>query len=366
MKRKNQLLLLVWCLSTLTACKTEPPRTETGSYKTTTVKQESRTLGSTYSATIRGRQDIEIYPQVGGTLTQLLVREGQRVRKGQTLFIIDQVPYIAALNTAKANVKTAKAALATANLTQRSQQELFRQEVVSEFDVQTAENERLRAEAALEQAEAQKVNAENNLSYTVVKSPVEGVIGMLPYRQGALVGSAMPQPLTVVSDNSSMYVYFSMNETQLLSMVRRYGSPEDAIRQMPDIKLTLSDGSGYDIEGRIESISGVVDPTTGAVSLRAVFPNSNHLLFSGSSGNVVIPVSYPDCIVVPQEATFRIQDRTLVYKVVDGKAQSTAIKVSPVSDGREYIVLDGLKPGEEIVAAGAGLIREGTVIKSLE
>ena len=149
-------------------------------------------------------------------------------------------------------------------------------------------------------------------------------------------------------------------------MVRRYGTPEDAIRQMPDIKLTLSDGSDYEIKGRIESISGVVDPTTGSVSLRAVFPNSDHLLFSGSSGNVVIPVSYPDCIVVPQEATFRIQDRILVYKVVDGKAQSTAIKVSPVSNGREYIVLDGLKPGEEIVAAGAGLIREGTAIKSLE
>lgn len=366
MKRKNQLLLLVWCLLTFAACKAEPPRPETGSYKTTTVKQEHRTLGSSYSATIRGRQDIEIYPQVNGTLTQLLVREGQRVCKGQALFIIDQVPYIAALNTAKANVKTAKASLATAILTQQSQQELFKQEVVSEFDVQTAENERLRAEAALEQAEAQMTNAKNNLSYTVIKSPADGVIGTLPYRQGTLVGSAMPQPLTVVSDNSSIYVYFSMNETQLLSMVRRYGTPEDAIRQMPDIKLTLSDGSDYEIKGRIESISGVVDPTTGSVSLRAVFPNSDHLLFSGSSGNVVIPVSYPDCIVVPQEATFRIQDRILVYKVVDGKAQSTAIKVSPVSNGREYIVLDGLKPGEEIVAAGAGLIREGTTIKSLE
>lgn len=366
MKQKNQLLLLLACLATLSACRTEPSNTASESYKTLTVQKETRTLFSTYSATIRGQQDIDIYPQISGTLKELFVKEGQRVGKGQTLFIIDQVPYVTALNTAKANVKTARAALATARLNEHSQQELFKQEVVSEFDVQTAENERLRAEAALKQAEAQRVNAENNLSYTVVKSPADGVIGMLPYRQGTLVSPTMPQPLTTVSDNSSMYVYFSMNETQLLSLVRHYGSPEDALRQMPGIRLVLSDGSEYENEGRIESISGIVDRATGSVSLRAIFPNPEHLLFSGSSGNISIPTHYSDCVVIPQEATFRIQDRILIYKVVDGKAQSSTIEVSPINDGREHIVLSGLNAGEKIVAAGAGLIQEGTAIETKE
>ena len=364
MKQKNQLLLLMACLATISSCQTEPSGTTSESYKTMTVQKEKRTLFSTYSATIRGQQDIDIYPQISGTLKNLFVKEGQRVSKGQTLFVIDQVSYVAALNTAKANAKAARAALATARLNEHSQQELFMQGVVSEFDVQTAGNERLRAEAALEQAEAQRVNAENDLSYTVVKSPADGVIGMLPYRQGTLVGPTMPQPLTTVSDNSSMYVYFSMNETQLLGLVRNYGSPEDAISQMPGIRLVLSDGSEYGSEGRIESISGIVERATGSVSLRAIFPNPEHLLFSGSSGNVSIPTDYSDCVVVPQEATFRIQDKTLVYKVTDGIARSAAIDVSPINDGREYIVLSGLNAGEKIVSAGAGLVREETVVET--
>ena len=306
------------------------------------VATTDKALTTTYSATIRGRQDIDIYPQVAGTIQELCVSEGEKVRKGQTLFIIDQVPYKAALNTAIANVKSARAALATAELTYKSNQELFREKVVSDYTLRTSENNYLTAQAALAQAEATVVNARNNLSYTVVKSPSDGVVGTLPYRVGTLVSSAMPQPLTTVSDNSTMYVYFSMTENQLLSLVRQYGSLDSVLVQMPEIQLRLNDQSMYEEKGRIETISGVIDRQTGTVSVRAVFPNGSRLLHSGASGNILIPSTYEDCIVVPQEATVKQQDKVLVYKVVDGKAVSSLIQVSDIDDGREYIVLSGL------------------------
>ncbi len=350
------------CMFTLNSCKKEQPQMPATAYKTMTVQTQSRELTSSYPATIRGRQDIDIYPQVGGTLQKLFVKEGERVKKGQTLFIIDQVPYQAALSTAVANVKAAEAAVATAELNYKARKELFDQKVVSEFDLQRAQNDLLSAKAALEQAKAQKVNAANNLSYTVVKSPSDGVVGSLPYRQGSLVGSSMPQPLTTVSDNSQMYVYFSINETEMLEMTRQYGSPEAAIQQMPAVRLQLSDGTVYADSGRVESISGVIDASTGSANWRAAFNNPNHLLHSGASGNVIIPVHYNNCVVIPQEATVELQNKVLVYKVIDGKATSAQIEVAKINDGKEYIVTDGLKAGEVIIAEGAGLVREGTPV----
>ena len=289
-----------------------------------------------YSATIRGRQDIDIYPQVSGTIWQPLRERGQNVSKGQTLFIIDQVPYKAALQTAEANVAAAEASVATAQLTYDSKKELFARNVVSQFDLSTAENSLLTAKAQLAQAEAQRVNAANNLSYTVVKAPSDGVVGTLPYRVGALVSASMPQPLTTVSDNSTMYVYFSMAENQLLALTRRYGSIAETLKNMPDVQLLLNDGSMYDQSGRVESISGVIDTSTGSVSLRAAFPNPNGLLHSGGVGNVVLTSAFKNCIVVPQSATFELQDKIFVYKLVDGKASSTMIGVEKISNGKEY------------------------------
>ena len=314
------------------------------------VEATDKELSTSYSATIRGRQDIDIYPQVSGTIEKLCVTEGQKVRRGQLLFIIDQVPYKAALKTAVANVEAARAALATAELTYNSNKELYAQKVVSEFSLKTAENSYLTAKAQLSQAEAQEISARNNLSYTEVKSPSDGVVGALPYRAGALVSPSLPQPLTTVSDNSDMYVYFSMTENQLLALTRQY-------------ELRLNDNSVYDKKGTIESISGVIDRQTGTVVARVVFPNESRLLHSGASGTVVVPATYKNCIVIPQEATVQLQDKTLVYKVVDGKAVSTLITVAGINDGREYVVLDGLKVGDEIVSTGAGLLREGTQVK---
>lgn len=360
-KMKQAGLLAVCCLAA-GGCKEAPAPQVATEYEVMTVTPTDRMLSSAYSATIRGRQDIDIYPQVSGTLTKVCVTEGQRVKSGQALFIIDQVPYQAALQTAEANVAAAKASLATAKLTYESRQELLKQNVVSEFDMSTAKNSMLAAEAQLAQAKAQEVNARNNLSYTVVKSPSDGVVGTLPYRVGALVSASIPQPLTTVSDNSDMYVYFSMTENQLLEMIRKYGSKDEALAQMPSIDLILNDKSEYPQKGKIETISGVIDRSTGTVSLRAAFPNKEGLLHSGGAGNVVIPVEKTGALVIPQGATFEIQDKRFVYKVVDGKAQSAPVQVTRVNGGTEFIVDEGLAAGDVIVAEGVGLLREGTPI----
>lgn len=357
-----QAALLLSCMAAASCGQTGSMPTAPSEYAVITTATTERTIPTNYSASIKGRQDIAIYPQVGGTISQVCVTEGQNVSKGQTLFIIDQVPYKAALQTAEANVAAAQAGVATAQLVYDSKKELFAQNVVSQYDLTTAENSLLTAKAQLAQAEAQRVNAANSLSYTVVKAPANGVVGTLPYRVGALVSSAIPQPLTTVSDNSTMYVYFSMSEKQLLELTRQYGSIAATLAQMPAVKLQLNDGSMYSEEGRVESISGVIDPATGSAQLRAAFPNKGGLLHSGGVGNLILPTTYKDCIVVPQSATFELQDKVFVYRVIDGKASSQMIDVEKISDGREYIVRSGLEPGVVIVGEGVGLMREGTPI----
>lgn len=328
-------------------------------YATMKITPADKTIFTNYPTTIRGRQDIEILPQVNGFISRLCVEEGQAVRKGQVLFIIDQVPYQAALATATANVEAADAGVATAQLTLDSKKELFAQNVISAFELKTAENALLSAKAGQAQAKAQELSAANNLSYTEVKSPSDGVIGTLPYRVGALVSSAMPKPLTTVSDNSEMHVYFSMTENQLLDLVRRYGSKADALKSMPGIELMLNDRSMYSEKGKIETISGVVDASTGSVSVRAVFPNKSGLLHSGSSGNVVMPSVRKDGIVIPRTATFEVQDKVFVYKLADGKTQSVQIDVERIGGGDDYIVTNGLAVGDEIVTEGVGLLQDG-------
>ena len=362
-KKWLRLIGIVGCTVWMASCKQATDAGVKPSFAIMEVKAADKELSTSYSATIRGRQDIDIYPQVSGTIEKLCVTEGQTVRRGQLLFVIDQIPYRAALKTAVANVEAARAAMATAELTYNSNKELYAQKVVSEFSLKTAENTYLTAKAQLTQAEAQEVNARNNLSYTEVKSPSDGVVGALPYRVGALVGANLPYPLTTVSDNSDMYVYFSMTENQLLALTRQYGSMDEALKNMPEVELILNDNSVYNKKGVIESISGVIDRQTGTVMARVVFPNESRLLHSGASGTVVVPSIYKDCIVIPQGATVQMQDKVVVYKVVDGKAVSTLITVAGINDGREYVVLSGLQSGDEIISEGAGLVREGTQVK---
>lgn len=367
--RKTSNLIMTLSLITmafLSSCSGNKTQQQmpSANFKTMTVQTQEVTMTTNYSATIRGRQDIEVYPQVAGTLQRLCVTEGQKVAKGQTLFIIDQVPYQAALNTALASQQAANASLATAQLNYDSKKKLFDDGIISDVELQTAQNTLLSAKAQVAQANAQVVNARNSLSYTVVKSPANGVVGTLPYRQGALVSSAMPQPLTTVSDNNQMYVYFSIAEGQLLNMTRESGSAEAAIGAMPDVKLLLVDGSEYPYKGKVESVSGVVDRSTGTVQVRAVFNNPEKLLHSGSTGTVVIPTTYKDQIVVPVTATVQMQDKFKVYLVdKDNIAHEQLVTTEPLSNGKEYVIKDGLKVGDVIVAEGAGMLRDGQDIK---
>lgn len=364
--KKTLLITLTLCSIILTSCKTtksESSEKET-LYLTTEVTLSDRILTTGYPAAISGVQTVEIRPQISGMITNIQIEEGESVRKGEALFIIDQTPYKAAYEIAVANVQSAEASLSTAQLIYDSNKELYEQQVVSEFDLMTARNDLTEAKARLALCKAEETKARNNLSYTVVRSPVNGVASMIPYRVGALVNSNIVQPLVTVSDDSRVYAYFSMAENQMLDMVQQYGSLKNAIKQMPEVELEMSNGVRYEHMGKIDAVSGTISESTGSVSIRAVFNNRNHLLRNGGSGTIIIPTTLRDCIAIPQAATYELQDRVFVYKVVDGKASATEIQVSPQNNGTEYIVTSGLEVGDIIVAEGAGLIKEGTPIKS--
>lgn len=335
---------------------TPPP----AAYSMITVAEGDCSYTKSASASIRGRQDVTIVPQVAGTLTKVLVKEGDNVKKGQVMFIIDQIPYRAAVATAEAAVATAEASLETAKLTLRSKKSLYEQKVVSEFDYLTAQNSERMAVAQLANAQAGLINAKNNLSFTTVKSPVNGSIGTIPYREGALVSSATA--LTSVSDNSVMEVYYSMAESDLLSVIREAGSREAALESMPEVTLKLSDGSIYEQTGTVKSMSGVIDRSTGSVTLRADFENPTGLLHSGASGNIVIPTNRTGVITIPVTATYELQDKVFVFQNVEGVAKSKMLTVTRAYGTNDYIVESGLVAGDQIVSEGVGLLREGTPI----
>ena len=299
------------CPLLLTSCKNKAVEETAPVYPVVSVAVSSVEMTDDFPATIQGRQDIAIYPQVSGTIKKVCVHEGEKVREGQLLFVIDQVPYQAALRTAIANVHAAEAQVKTAELVRDSKRDLFEQQIISEYDYSTACNSLAEAQAALEQAQAQETNARNSLSYTEVKSPADGVVGTIPYRVGALVSSSISTPLTTVSDNSEMYVYFSMPERRMLGIVRRYGTVEKALAQMPAVQLKLADGLVYEEEGRVETISGVIDAQTGSVSFRAVFPNQGGLLHSGGAGNVLITESLENVLTIPQAAPTSCRTRSM-------------------------------------------------------
>lgn len=357
--------------ATLTDCSNGPQNAQSSQssqaaikeYEVMTLKPIDKTINTSFPASIRGKQDIDIYPKVGGTLIQVNIDEGQKVSQGQNLFVIDPMPYQIALSTASANVESAKAKLATAQLQYESKKELYNKQIISKYDLSMSENALLAAKASLAQAESQQLNAKNDLASTVVKSPTNGVIGMLPFRKGSLVNPNMSKPLTTVSDNSYMFVHFTMNENQMLNLMRKYGSPEEAIKSMPTVTLQLGDGTTYNEKGKIESISGIIDQETGTISLNALFQNKGGLLRSGGSGNIIVPTERKNVLVIPTSATFKVQDKVFIYKLMDGAARAMQIQVTPVEGGTEYIIEKGLKENEIIITEGVGLLREGTPVK---
>ena len=300
---------------------------------------------------------------VSGFITKLHVDEGSVVKKGQVLFTIDQVQYKAAVETAKAAVETAKAALQTQELTTQNNRELNKKGIVSDYQLSTSENQLAQAKASLAQAEASLTNAERNLEYTEVTSPSDGIVGKVPYRIGSLVSASMATPLTTVADNSSMFAYFSMTERQLLALIKEGGSQKEILEKMPKVRLQLIDETMYPDSGRVETISGVIDPTTGSVSMRAMFPNEHNVLRSNSTGKVVFPNVLTNVILVPQSATTEIQDKKFVFVVqADNTVKNTEIQVYRLNDGQNYYVTSGLKAGDKIVVEGVQALHDGQAI----
>lgn len=334
-----------------------------------TVEPTTSNLQSTYPAILKGKTDIAIRPQVSGFITKVAVDEGQRVRKGQLLFTIDQVQYQAAVDQAQAAVNSAKVAVDNAQIQADNQKRLYEKNIISQSQYQTSANQLSSAKAALAQAQAALASARKNLSYTQVVAPSDGIVGSIPNREGSLASPSSAQPLTTVSDNSQMYAYFSLNEKDLLELTDNgQRTIDEQISQMPAVKLQLADGTIYPFEGKIATVSGVIDNTTGAASVRALFNNENGMLRSGSTGQIIIPEVTEDAIVIPQKATFELQDKRYVYTLNDSNITvTTPITVLPVNDGHNFVVTSGLKQGDVVVTEGVGTkVRNGMAIQPIK
>lgn len=367
---KTKILLIAVLTVVLASCgggkSGGKPNFGDNEYAVRTVQGQNADLQTTYPATIKGVQDVEIRPKVSGFITKLCVKEGQQVKAGQLLFVIDNVTYAAAVRQAKAAVNAAKAQLNTARLTYNNSEKLFKNNVIGSYELQSSKNAMESAAAQLAQAEAAYISAKQNLNFCFVTSPANGVVGDLPYRVGALVSASSQQPLTTVSSNSTMQVYFSMTEKDLLDMTKTAGGISAAISSYPAVKLQLADGSIYNQPGKVATVSGVIDPTTGSVSMRADFPNPERVLKSGASGSIVVPHTATSAVVVPQDAVVEVQDKHFVYVVgKDNKVKYTPVEINSQNDGKNYIITSGLHIGDRFVVNGVSSLQDGMEIKPL-
>ena len=328
-----------------------------------TVSETDANLESAIPATLEGENDVEIRPQVTGFLTKVLVDNGQRVSKGQTLFTIDAVQLQAAVDQAEAAVAVAQANVNTAKTNAENNKILLDKNIISSSAYQTSVDGLNAAKAQLSQAQAALVSAKKNLSYTNVTAPVAGIIGTIPFKEGTLVSPSTL--LTTLSNNSDMIAYFSLNEKTLIELTdngRR--TLRQAIDSLPEVSLQLATGNVYHYKGKITAISGVIDPATGSAQAKAIFPNPDGMLHSGNTGNILMPVIHNATIEIPQNATYEVQDMKFVYVVGDSAiVHSRPITIAPQNDGKNYIVTSGLQPGEVIVTEGVGIsVQDGMKI----
>jgi len=365
---KSRIVLGAFCLTLLSACGGNKGN-DTGKVPEYAVQELQKTtvhLTTAYPATVKGKQDVEIRPQVSGFITKLCVDEGAAVRKGQVLFIVDPTQYEAAVRTAKALVATAEAAVRTQQMTYDNKKELNKKQIISDYDLAVAENTLAQTKAQLAQAQAQLTTAGQNLSFTQVKSPSDGVINNIPYRVGALVGPSIAIPMTTVSEIDEVYVYFSMTEKELLAMTKSGSALKEEIGRIPAVSLQLIDGSTYGSEGKVDAITGVIDQTTGSVSIRAIFPNKEHILRSGGTASVLVPYDMEGVISIPQSATVEIQDKKFVYVLQpDNTAKYTEIGIFNLDNGKEYLVTSGLNQGDKIVVEGVQNLKDGRQIQPI-
>jgi len=329
-----------------------------------TVEKSNVTTYTEYAANIEGVQNIEIRPKVDGFIDRIYVDEGAEVKKGQLLFKLSAETLNQQVNAAKANISVAEAQVVSAQVEVDKITPLVEKNIVSSVQLKTAKSNLNAANAQLAAAKANYQNAKENLDYTIIKSPVDGMIGSLPYKVGSLVGRTETNPLTTVSNIKNVYAYFTLNEKQLLQFNRQLNgsSVKEKIEQMPEVELVLADGSIYDEKGRIETINGMVNSRTGSISYRAIFPNTNHLLRSGISGKVKMPSDVNNIVLLPQQATFELQGKKFVYLVnKDNKVQSKEVIVSNTTD-THFIVKNGVQAGQKFVVDGLIKLREGMEI----
>ena len=361
--KKNKFLMFAAAAVMFASCGGGGGRPQFGDneYPVVTVGTSSASMQSSFPATIKGVQDVQICPKVQGFIRQINVKEGQTVGAGQVLFVLDNVTYQAQVRQSEASVNTAQASFNTAKLSLENSQKLHESGVIGDFELQSATNSYESAKAGLALAQAGLASAKEMLSFCYVKSPAAGVVGTLPYKVGTLVNTA--SVLTTVSNNSSMEVYFSLTEKDALAMSQTAGGQNAAISALPNVQLQLADGTIYNHDGKVTKMSGVIDASTGSVQVIALFPNPEKVLKSGGSGAIIIPKSNSEAIIIPQSCVSEVQNKKFVYILgKDNKVKYTEIKVDPQNDGNNYIVTDGLKVGDKYVTNGITKLSDGMEI----
>jgi membrane fusion protein (multidrug efflux system) len=342
----------------------------TPTFKVITLQPRSATLNTDYPASIQGLQNIEIRTKVDGFIEKIFVDEGSLVKKGQLLFKIKAPQYEQEVRTAEAGIKTAEADVSAATLQVNKVKPLVEKDIISHYELESAQYALQSKQAVLAQAKAALVNAQVNLSYTTIVSPVDGVIGSLPYKLGSLVTSTTADPLTTVYNTAAVYAYFAMNEKQLLDFSKDSSSTtsfRSKLNNMPKVTLILSNGTTYDYKGKVETVSGLINTATGSANFRAGFANPQGLLRSGSSATVRIPAIVKSAIIIPQDVTYELQDKRFAY-VVDNqnKVRNVAITVMDNTPGQFYIITGGLQSGDRIIAESANNLKDGTLVKPVE
>ena len=344
----------------LISCGGGLPQPAQESYETVTIKKEDITVPIKFSAKLKGETDVTITPQVSGQLMRICVTEGDLVKKGQVLFIIDQRDAQLELQSAEANLQSAIAQEASARIEYESNKNLYEKKIVSKYTFDTAENSYNQAKASVAQYKAQVNRAKVNLGYCTITAPVTGSIGEIPVRTGDQVSPSTY--LTIVSGNANMDAEFSLPET-ILTMFASEGfstDPNVLAKMSPEIGFIMKDGTEYDQKGKITRATGVVNATTGTISLKATFPNPKGQLYSGMQGHIVIPLSEKAVMVIPQEAVVKLQDKQQVYKVqADSTVTAIEVTTQDIYDGEHYIALSGLNEGDRIVTVGANNVHEG-------
>ena len=357
---------MVWAVmlgmgAIITSCGVDMPKETQSSYETMTVEKSSIELPYKFSARMKGQNDVTVTPQVSGQLVKICVSEGQQVKQGQTLFVIDSRNAQLELEAAEANLQAALAQENSAKLEYESNKNLYEKKIVSSYMLNNSENSYKQAQAAVAQARASVNRAKVNLGFCTITASVSGVIGEIPVRAGDQVSPATQ--LTMLSGNTTMYAEISVTEDIIESMVKegmKAADVEKYISKLPDATFIMKSGTEYPHKGRVASLTGVVNAATGSLTAKVSFPNPDGHLYSGIQGTVVMNFAEDDVIVIPQNAVIRLQDKSQVYKVkADSTATAVDVTTEDTGNGKDFIITSGLNPGDQIVTNGANNVTEG-------